>query len=118
VAETVENTLWDNKVYLFDFAHPNRLPRDFSFAREYCSKHAVDSIDANNIVEIQLPPVLVKDAAPTLKNVPWVRLVMVSLDDGTVSKLWCPVHDGRGNRFLGNIQRVSDYISQVVEFTR
>jgi hypothetical protein len=118
VAETVENRLWNNRLYLFDFDHPNHLPRDFSFSREYCENNSVDYIEANSIVEIQLPPVFAKDATQTMKNVPWVRLMMVSLDEGTVSKLWCPIHDGRGNRFIGNIQRMTDYISAIVEFTR
>jgi hypothetical protein len=118
VAETMETSTWGDKIYLFDFEHPSKAPKDFSFSRDFCEKHSVDTVDANSIVEVVVPPTLANNGSSALRTVPWVQLVIVQLDDGSVSKLWCPMHDGRGNRFLGNVQRMTDYVTALVDSNR
>lgn len=109
VAETLSSRVWQNRVFLFDFEHPAKAPANFSFSLDFCERHSVDNIDADCVVEVELPPV-------EAQGVPWVRIVMVALETGAVTRLWCPMHDGRGNRFLGNVQRVTDHIAQVSQY--
>ena len=116
VGETFVSRVWGDKVYLFDFEHPSSESSSFSFSLDYATRHSVDTIDAESIVEIELPPVTVKHSNGL--SIPWCRVIIVSLTDGNVSRLWAPLHDGKGNTFIGNMQRITDYVVSVAEATK